>query len=246
MKDITYIGEPVSDSATFKQLPIELQHFLLRQNGVVAYLGGIHIRGCCHEPAWHSLREVWHGETAFHKIYPVVKETDIPFAQDAVGNQFLLRAGKVWFLDTETGQMEPLKVDFERFIVSVERFPNEALDLSAVATFRKVGTYLQPGELLAVYPPTCIQTDGDLMRLTRMPVETRLHSLADLFNQIRRLRPGQKIRLRTDEPRPQYPVSGEQPAAPQASAETPAADSGAAPTAEVPAQPRPDEPAAEA
>ena len=65
MQDITYIGEPVSDSVTFKQLPYELQSFLLQTNGLVAYLGGLHIRGCCLEPTWHSLREAWTGDTAF-------------------------------------------------------------------------------------------------------------------------------------------------------------------------------------
>ncbi|GAA4380289.1 SMI1/KNR4 family protein [Hymenobacter koreensis] len=202
MQDITYVGEPVSDAATFKQLPYELQSFLLQHNGLIAYLGGIHFRGCCHEPKWHSLREVWTGDTAFCKIYPKVKASDIPFAQDSLGNQFLLRKGVVWFLDSETGEVANLNVPFQVFLIGIERQPDQALDLSAVATFRQLGTYLQPGELLAIFPPTCIQTDGQNVKISRMSVESRLYSLADLYRQIRRLKPGQKITVRTDENHP--------------------------------------------
>ncbi|UYZ60688.1 SMI1/KNR4 family protein [Hymenobacter latericus] len=198
MQDITYIGEPISDSATFKLLPFEMQAFMLQHNGMVAFLGGLHIRGCCHEPAWHSLREAWQGENAFWRTYASVKQSDLPFAQDAVGNQFLLRRGEVWWLDTETGEMENLGVDFVRFIRGVELYPDQALDLQAVSMFTNLGAVLQPGELLAVYPPNCIKAENENFNLTRMPVDVRLGSLANLYQQIRRLKPGQKIRLRKD------------------------------------------------
>lgn len=198
MQDITYIGEPVSDAATFKLLPFDMQAFMLQHNGIVAYFGGLHIRGCCHEPTWHSLKEAWQGETAFWRTYPKLKHSDLPFGQDAVGNQFFLRRGQVWHLDTETGEVQNLNVDFRMFITGVERFPAEALDLSAVAVFMQGGAHLMPGELLAVYPPSCVKTDGDQLNLTRMPVDVRLGSLANLYQQIIRLKPGQKIRLRKD------------------------------------------------
>ncbi|OON67035.1 SMI1/KNR4 family protein [Hymenobacter sp. CRA2] len=199
MQDITYIGEPVSDSATFKLLPFDMQAFMLQHNGLIAYLGGIHIRGCCKEPLWHSLHEAWQGETAFWRTYTSIKQSDLPFAQDAVGNQFFLRRGQVWFLDTETGETQNLEVNFGRFIEGVDRFPDQALDLRAVITFRDLGGgALMPGELLAVYPPYCIQAEDENFDLTRMPTDVRLGSLANLYKQIRRLKPGQKIRLRKD------------------------------------------------
>ncbi|GAB2951847.1 hypothetical protein GCM10027048_16060 [Hymenobacter coalescens] len=200
MQDITYIGEPVSDSATFKLLPFDMQAFMLQNNGLIAYFGGIHIRGCCQEPAWHSIKEAWQGENAFWRTYRNMKHSDLPFGQDAVGNQFFLRRGQVWFMDTETGEVQSLNVDFRRFIEGVERFPQQALDLSVVGTFLQLtnGGHLEPGELLAVYPPSCIKTEGEEFNLTRMPTETRLHSLANLYEQIIRLKPGQKIRLRKD------------------------------------------------
>lgn len=198
MQDITYIGAPVSDSATFKLLPFEMQAFMLQNNGLIAYFGGIHFRGCCQEPAWHSIKEAWQGEQAFWRIYKKVRQSDLPFAQDAVGNQFLLRHNQVWFLDTETGAMQNLNVDFSRFVEAVQRFPGEALDLRAVGTFMQAGAALAPGELLAVYPPQCIQTNGEELNLTRMPVATRLDSLANLHKQVIKLKPGQQIRLRKD------------------------------------------------
>jgi hypothetical protein len=198
MQDIIYIGEPVSDSATFKLLPFDMQAFMLQNNGLIAFGGGLHIRGCCKEPSWHSLKEAWQGPNAFWRTYRGVKQSDMPFAQDGVGNQYLLRRGEVWFLDTETGEMQSLNVNFQRFIEGVTRWPEQALDLSAVIQFMQFGARLAPGELLAVYPPVCIKTAEDQYNLTRMPTEVRLQSLANLYQQISRLKPGQQIRLRKD------------------------------------------------
>ncbi|GAB3824143.1 SMI1/KNR4 family protein [Hymenobacter jeollabukensis] len=198
MKDITYIGAPVSDAATFKLLPFDMQSFMLQNNGLIAYYGALHIRGCCQEPLWHSIRETWDGPNAFWRNYRNVKRSDLPFAEDAVGNQFLLRRGEVIFLDAETGEIQPLGVNFTGFIEGVQRFPDKALDLGPVGQFMEYGALLQPGELLAIYPPVCVKSDDESFELTRMPTEVRLHSLAHLYKQIIKLKPGQQIRLRKD------------------------------------------------
>lgn len=198
MQDIIYIGEPVSDAATFKLLPFDMQAYMLQHNGLVAFGGGLHIRGCCKEPLWHSLKEAWQGPNAFWRTYRAVKQSDMPFAQDGVGNQFLLRRGQVWFLDTETGETQNLNVGFVQFIEGVTRFPEQAIDLSHVINFMRLGARLAPGELLAVYPPTCISSTEENYNLTRMPTDVRLQSLANLYQQISKLKPGQQVRLRKD------------------------------------------------
>ena len=50
-----YLGPPIDDPAILESLPPELADLLRRANGYVAYDGGLHVRGACHMPEWHSL-----------------------------------------------------------------------------------------------------------------------------------------------------------------------------------------------
>jgi len=104
-----YLGPPIDDPAILEALPPELASLLQRANGYVAYDGGLHVRGACHEPEWHSLRAAWHGPRAIHRLFPAVRPHDIPFGEDALGHQFVLRAGIVHRLDAEPAISHRLK-----------------------------------------------------------------------------------------------------------------------------------------
>ena len=143
MKGILYTGGELTDLATFARLPTYLQAFLRGQNGVVAYFGGLHIRGCVAGPGWHSLAEAWQGEAAFWRVYDEVQEGDIPFGQDCVGNQFLLRGDAVLLLDTETGELADLEVDFKHFLFGAEKFPVDALGMEPLRVFQLSGGVLR-------------------------------------------------------------------------------------------------------
>ena len=93
--DFTFEGPPIDDREVFDRLPQPLRRLLEDTNGFVRYGGGLHVRGACTGPEWHSLRRAWSGEAAFHRLYDGIEETDIPFAQDCLGDQFLLRDDKV-------------------------------------------------------------------------------------------------------------------------------------------------------
>ncbi|MCB2379090.1 SMI1/KNR4 family protein [Hymenobacter sp. BT635] len=196
MKGILYTGGELTDLVSFARLPSYLQAFLREQNGVVAYFGGLHIRGCVSEPAWHALHPVWQGDTAFWRTYEAVLETDIPFAQDCVGNQFLLRGDAVLFLDTETGELADLEVDFKHFLFGIEKFPLDALGMEPLRGFQQRGGALQPGQLLSLYPPVCIASAANKPRLKLQPVAERLAWLADFYRQIKDLPSGQRVHLK--------------------------------------------------
>ncbi|HEX8350799.1 MAG TPA: SMI1/KNR4 family protein [Hymenobacter sp.] len=200
MIGILFTGAPITSAATLALLPPYLQDFLRKQNGVVAYFGGLHIRGCGLVPSWHSLEEVWRGPKAFWHTYDNVRQTDIPFAQDCVGNQFLLRQGAVLFLDAETGELADLEVDFKHFLFGVEKFPVDALGLEPLRTFQKAGGVLQPGQLLSVYPPACIATNNrPKPRLEAVANAERLAWLASFYLKIKDLPDGQSIQLKSIE-----------------------------------------------
>ncbi|NVO30087.1 hypothetical protein [Hymenobacter lapidiphilus] len=196
MKGIIYTGGDLTDLVTLARLPIYLQAFLRAQNGVVAYFGGLHIRGCVAAPGWHALAQVWQGERALWRTYSELRKSDIPFAQDCVGNQFLLRGDAVLLLDTETGELADLDVDFKHFLFGAEKFPMDALGLEPLRTFQQAGGMLQPGQLLSLYPPLCLATNGRSIPATQaVPVAKRLDWLADFYRQIKDLPDGQAVKL---------------------------------------------------
>lgn len=199
MKGIIYTGGELTDLVSFAQLPTYLQAFLREQNGVVAYFGGLHVRGCVAAPTWHALAEAWQGENAFWRTYDTVLETDVPFAQDCVGNQFLLRGDAVLFLDTETGELADLEVDFKHFLFGAEKFPVEALGLEPLRDFQRAGGVLAPGQLLSVSPPVCIRTATEKTQLIARPAAERLAWLTAFYRQIKDLPDGQQIRFRPTE-----------------------------------------------
>ncbi len=198
MKGILYTGGELTDLVTFARLPSYLQAFLRQQNGVVAYFGGLHLRGCVELPAWHSLGAAWQGEAAFWRTYDQVQQGDIPFGQDCVGNQFLLRGDAVLWLDTETGELADLEVDFKHFLFGAEKYPLDALSMEPLRAFQLAGGLLRPGELLSVYPPFCVATSSQTPSFKAIAAAERLAWLADFHRQIKDLPDGQTIRFTTE------------------------------------------------
>ena len=196
MKGILYTGGELTDLVTFARLPSYLQAFLREQNGVVAYFGGLHIRGCVAAPSWHSLASVWQGERALWRTYAEVQKADIPFAQDCAGNQFLLRGDAVLWLDTETGERADPELDPPPVLFGAEKFPLDALGMEPLRAFQLAGGTLQPGQLLSLYPPLCIATKSKSKPSAKaVSVTERLAWLADFHRQIKDLPDGQQVRL---------------------------------------------------
>jgi hypothetical protein len=178
---ITFQGPPIDDESLLSQLPADLVALLRQLNGWIQFRGGLHVRGACHQPAWHSLREAWLGEQSFSRLYPgIVAADDIPFAEDCAGDQFLLRKGKVTRLLAESGEREPLEVDLAGFLASVEEDPLENLGLAPLLQFESEGGRLEPGQLLAAYPPFVAQESEEGVVLSAVPTAERHGFLAEL------------------------------------------------------------------
>src|SRR4051812_37693754 len=155
-----YHGPPIDDEAILERLPAPYVALLRSVNGYVAYHGGLHVRGACREPTWHSLRHNWLGDGALHKLYPSLTPDDIPFAEDALGDQFIVRGGTVHRLAGETGDLSPLGVDLPDFDARTRADPLEYLSLQPLWQFRADGGELQPGQLLSVMPPFVLNTQA--------------------------------------------------------------------------------------
>jgi len=156
------------------------------------------VRGACREPAWRSLREAWLGEDAFHRHYPELRSEDIPFAEDAVGDQWLLRDGEVVRLAAETGELEPLGLDVDGFFASVEADPVETLGLHPLLQLQQEGGRLEPGQLINVYPPFCMKESANGVTLRPVPAHERHAFLWDLAAQVRDVPEGGTVRFRIE------------------------------------------------
>ncbi len=184
----SFEGGAIDDDLTFERLPPELRDLLMQANGFIAYHGGLHIRGACQNPSWHALSTVWDGELSLHRVYPGVQPADVPFGQDALGDQYLLRDGEVLRLWAETGDIEGLGQPLFSFLQSVQRNPHGVLDIQPLTLFEEQGHRLRPGQLLHADPPFCMQTEeeDEEIDLSAVDAEDRLFSLMELA----RLGPG--------------------------------------------------------
>jgi hypothetical protein len=184
----TYVGSPIDDTEVLRELPDYLASSLRVVNGFIRYGGGLHLRGACLLPLWHSIRAAWRGSLAFHTLYEEVLPTDVPFvpfAEDCMGDQFLLRDGVVFELAAESGQVRTLEVELPEFLTRAAEEPVEFLQMHPLLQFQAEGRQLKPGELLAAYPPFCLQAEGERVSLRAISTEERRGFLADVARQIR-------------------------------------------------------------
>jgi hypothetical protein len=197
LQNISFIGPPIDDVALLARLPADLAGFLQQINGFIQFGGGLHVRGACREPAWHSLRDAWEGENAFHRLHPnEVRSEDIPFAEDCIGDQYLLREGLVWKLAAETGEVTSLDVALGDFLASAQADPIEYLGMHPLLQFQQDSGRLEPGQLLGAYPPFCTQQSGDRVHLAAIPAGERRGFLAEFARQIRDVPDGTPIRIK--------------------------------------------------
>jgi hypothetical protein len=181
---LTFTGPPIDDTQLLDRLPDELAALLTETNGFIAFGGALHVRGACASPSWHSLRDAWDGPSAIHALYEAVEPDDIPFAQDCVGDQFVLRAGEVHRLNGETGELVSLSRSFTGFLDDVMATPDEVLQPTPLVQLEQEGASLEPGNLILAYPPYCAEQSAQGVALSQIPASELLAFHADLARQI--------------------------------------------------------------
>ncbi len=199
LDQVTFVGPSIDDTEILALLPRNLAGLLQQLNGFIQYGGGLHFRGACQKPTWHSIREAWLGEDAFHRLYPTVIPSDIPFAEDCMGDQFLLRAEQVWKLSAETGEVESLGVSLGAFLRSAQANPVEYLSMEPLSQFEQEGGKLEPGQLLAAWPPFCVKQAAEGVHLAAIPADERHQFLADFARQIRDVPDGGEIKVKWED-----------------------------------------------
>lgn len=184
---ITWAGQAMDDPAILTAMPEDLVVVLRATNGFIVRHGALHVRGACLTPSWHSLRHATEGDAAFSALYDEVLRTDIPFAEDMLGDQFLLRAGRVMRLVAETGEVEEKEKSLKRFFERVEEDVAAYLNVS-------LDQRVDPGMLLSAFPPFCLDTENGY-QLKSCPSEQVIAFHADFARQIRSVGDGESVRI---------------------------------------------------
>lgn len=184
LTDITYHGPEIGNAQFLESLPKPLRELLTALNGFILFNGGLHVRGVCDEPNWHSLQRVCEGPHALSKSYDALQSEDIPFGQDCVGDQFILRDGSLLRLLAETGELEPLSIGLGTFFEAVYADPVSFLGLEPLLQLRDEGESLQPGQLIHAYPPFCTEQSADGVSLRAVPCDDLLETHADFASQL--------------------------------------------------------------
>ena len=193
---ITFKGSDVSDPEILDRLPEDYRRLLNQINGFVMFDGGLHVRGAVLTPEWHSLRKVWLGDLALHNLYPTLKETDVPFAQDCLGDQFILRDDVVYRLSADSGDLECLKMGFDTFLGKAQENPVEFLSLQPLLQFMAEGGKLKLGQLLNAYPPFCMKQSVEGVSLRAVPMFEQISFSADFAKQIAGLPEGAEVTIK--------------------------------------------------
>jgi hypothetical protein len=192
---LTYAGPPIDDPGLLDELPRDLRSLLRQANGFVAYGGALHVRGACLAPDWHALRTAWQGAAAIASCYRSVFTADVPFAQDALGDQYLLRDGAVWHLKAEIDESELFADSLPEFLEQVSAAPLDYLVLGPLQDFWDQDGHLQPGELLSVYPPLIMRANPSTYSYRAIPAADRLAFLASFAAQVRDLPDGTSVKF---------------------------------------------------
>lgn len=183
--DVTFVGPRVDDERLAEAgLPLPLARLLAQVNGWIALGGALHVRGVCDEPPWHGLA----GAAALLTGPYELEDGDACFAQGPLGDQYVLRAGSVWRLEAEWGELRDLGVDLRGFLAAAIEDPDEWVDAGYARAHR-----MRPGQLLLAWPPFCVAESAGRTAIDALPAADVLAFHAQLAPQLRDVPDGGRI-----------------------------------------------------
>jgi hypothetical protein len=189
LNGITWEAGGSTDMVLLGFLPEELGEIIEPTGGFILHNGAIHFRGCTFEPGWNSLRPIYHGNHSLKTLYPAVDVDDVPFAQDQLGDQYLLRGVEVMHLDAETGEVKRFARCLTEFMDGIQADIEDYLNVS-------LSHRLLPGQGLHAHPPFCVkESAGGASSLRAVPITELIHFHADLARQIADVPDGGKMQF---------------------------------------------------
>ena len=185
-EQMTYRGPDIDDTDILSALPSHYEELLIDVNGFILNGGWLHVRGACSNPHWHSIREAWMGPRALHHSFTALLPSDVPFAQDALGNQFIIRSDRIFKLNGEKGLLEPLDCTFPELLKALFVDPDKYVQLDHIRHFQEIDGPLEPGELLNAYPPIASRPlrEASTISLRPVSIDDQLQYLSELSSSL--------------------------------------------------------------
>jgi hypothetical protein len=193
---VTWVGPSVDDPDLLALLPRELASLLGQVNGFILHGGALHVRGAVSSPVWHSLRFRWRGAESVVALYPSLEPDDIPFAEDCVGDQFVLRRDEVVRLAAEDGSIEPTGTGLFAFLDAAAKDPIGFLRAQPLLNHLNNAGTLQPGELLFAYPPYCTAEAASGVSLKAIPADEVIRFHTGLAAKLAGIPEGGKLKIK--------------------------------------------------
>jgi hypothetical protein len=195
-EQLSYTGSALNpDASLIAEIPTELAQLLADKNGFIIWGGGFHLRGIVDSPNWHSLEWAWKGNSALWRLFGEVRESDLPFAEDCLGDQFILRDGQVHKLRAEDGHLDNLGLPMGTFLKKAIANENGLLGLEPLLEFQRRGRKLEPGNLISVYPPFISAEAKNGVSMEPERTERLIAFLADFAKQISGVQDGGHIKV---------------------------------------------------
>jgi hypothetical protein len=138
---------------------------------------------------------MWTGPARLNFGYPELRKTDVPLAEDCMGDQFLLRDESVIRLTAETGEVEMLGISMWEFLRCAQKDPVEFLQLHPLIQLHNEGGKLQPGELLNAAPPFVFKESANGVSLKAVPAFEQRSFLHTLYAGLKDIPDGGRVRL---------------------------------------------------
>lgn len=137
---------------------------------------------------WDDINYYWIWNGAFYKYYENINKSDIPIAQDAFGDQFFIRDGKMIKLYSEDGEIENINLSFNEWIKKCLINPEARLNID-------LKYKLVEWELLLAYPPFCTE-EWSNAKITIVPYKEVIDFHIDFYNQIKQIPNKSKIQIK--------------------------------------------------
>lgn len=156
--DASFVPPPFDPGVALAVLPAagrsEDAHtrVLKRWNGFYALDGLLHVLGACETPPNHSLR-AWNAPDGWRAAWGRATEGLVFFAQDAFGDQFAYRGGKIVRLRARSGRVEAQQATLTEWIEAVMLDPDYVLDRRTFqACVKRLGPLPRGGHFVSTVP----------------------------------------------------------------------------------------------
>ena len=186
IEGVTFAAPGAADEID-PRLPDALRAALAQHDGFIVDDGAFHMRGVgASHPSWHRLDGCVVGDGGVFDVYDVLEPGDVAFAQNMLGDQFILRGEAVYFLDAEVGELERVSGTLQAFLGSVNDEGDNLPRYGGRAP-------LELGDLMHAHPPFCCVTDSGAYSLRPTGADELHRFHAELYIQMRDLPDGAQL-----------------------------------------------------